>query len=220
MSVNILSAAVRKNSGKEYAKALRRDGKIPGIFYIQGESPVSLTLEAKDVATLLASKPALISLELDEGKTREAVIREVQRNPITNTVTHLDLMGIKRGVKITVTVPVHLEGTPIGIKFGGIIETISRELDIECFPKDIPDSLVVDISNMDIGDSMHVSDLDFENIKILNRDDVPIVNVILPKVVVVEEEVEEEELEEGVEAPEEAAGEAEESKDKESPESK
>jgi len=220
MSVNILSAVVRKNSGKEYAKALRRDGKIPGIFYIQGESPVSLTLEAKDVAAMLASKPALISLELDEGKTREAVIREVQRNPITNTVTHLDLMGIKRGVKITVTVPVHLEGTPIGIKFGGIIETISRELDIECFPKDIPDNLVVDISNMDIGNSMHVSDLDFENIKILNRDDVPIVNVILPKVVVVEEEVVEEELEEGVEAPEEAAGEDGESKDKGSPESK
>lgn len=212
MSANILSAAVRKKSGKEFAKSLRRDGKIPGIFYIKGEDSVPLTLEAKDIAVILASKPALISLELDDGTTREAVIRQIQRDPITAFVTHLDLMGIKRGVKITVTVPVHLEGTPIGIKLGGIVETISRDLDIECLPKDIPDSLVVDISNMDIGDSLHISDLEYENIKILNRGDVPILNVILPKVVVVEEEIVEEELEEGAEVPEEA-------EEKESPES-
>ncbi len=215
MSANILSAAVRKKSGKEFAKSLRRDGKIPGIFYIKGEDSVPLTLEAKDIAVILASKPALISLEFDDGTTREAVIRQIQRDPITAFVTHLDLMGIKRGVKITVTVPVHLEGTPIGIKLGGIVETISRDLDIECLPKDIPDSLVVDISNMDIGDSLHISDLEYENIKILNRGDVPILNVILPKVVVVEEEIVEEELEEGAEVPEEA----EEPEEKESPES-
>ncbi len=202
MSVKTLSALVRSKSGKGYAKSLRRDGKIPGIFYIRGEEAVPLTFVAKEVAATLASKPALITLEMDNGNTREVIVRDIQRDPISTTVTHLDLMGIKRGEKITVTVPIHLEGIPVGVKTGGIVENITRELDIECLPKDIPESIIVDVSKMEIGESFHIDDLELENIRILNRGDVPILNVILPKVVVIAEVVDEEaeELEEDAEA--------------------
>lgn len=206
MSENILVGTIRKHSGKGYSKALRRDGKIPGIFYIHGEDSVPLTLEAKETVSLIASKPALISLELDDGSKKEVVVREVQRDPITSAITHIDFMGITRGVKITVMVPVHIVGEPQGIKAGGILEHLTRELEIECLPKHLPDRLDVEVTELEIGDSLHIRDLSYENIRILTREDVPVVNVMVPKVVVVEE-VAEVEAEEAVEAEEEVKAE-------------
>ena len=196
MSENTLTATIRKKTGKGYARALRRDDKIPGVFYIHGEDAVPLTFEAKQIINIIASKPALITLKCDDGFKKEVVVRDVQRDPITSAITHVDLMGIKRGVKITVSVPVHLAGEPEGVKTGGILEHLTRELEIECLPKHLLEILEVDVSALDIGDSLHVHDLSFENIKILTREDVSIANVVLPKAVVAEEvpaEVEEEE---------------------------
>lgn len=220
MSETILAATIRKETGKENSKVLRREGKIPGIFYIHGEESVPLTLEAKQVSITIASKPALISLELDDGTKKETVIRQVQRDPVTTTITHVDFMGITRGVKITVTVPVHLSGVPVGTKIGGILEHLTREIEIECLPKHLPDKLEMDVSELDLGDSIHVSDMSYDDIKILTPGEVSIANVSLPKIHV-EEVEEEEELEEAAEGAEGAEGKAPEAKaedqDKETP---
>lgn len=200
MSENTLAAVIRKKTGKKISKALRREGKIPGIYYIHGEESVPLTLEAKQVTSTIASKPALISLTMDDGSKKEAVIRQVQRDPVTASITHVDFMGITRGVKITVAVPVRLEGEPEGIKLGGILEHTVRELEIECMPRNMPDTLVVDVSGLELGDSVHVRDLSYENIRILTLEDVAIASISLPKVVVEVTEEEVEEVEEAAEA--------------------
>ncbi|MCH8285269.1 50S ribosomal protein L25 [candidate division KSB1 bacterium] len=202
MSENTIVAKIRKMTGKEHSKVLRREGKIPGIFYIHGEESVPLTLEAKQVSITIASKPALISLELDDGSKKEAVIRQVQRDPVTTTITHVDFMGITRGVKITVFVPMLLSGVPVGTKIGGILEHLTREIEIECLPKNLPDKLEVDVSELDLGDSIHIKDLSFDNINIVTPDEVSIASVSLPKIHVEEVEEEEEELEEAAEAAE------------------
>ena len=219
MSETILTATIRKETGKEISKVLRREGKIPGIFYIHGEESVPLTLEAKQVSITIASKPALISLELDDGTKKETVIRQVQRDPVTTTITHVDFMGITRGVKITVTVPVHLSGLAVGTKIGGILEHLTREIEIECLPKHMPDKLDVDVSELDLGDSIHVNDMSYDDITILTSDEVSIASVSLPKIYVEEvEEEEEEELEEGAEVAEGEVPEAKaEDQDKETP---
>lgn len=221
MSENTIVAKIRKMTGKEHSKVLRREGKIPGIFYIHGEESVPLTLEAKQVSITIASKPALISLELDDGSKKEAVIRQVQRDPVTTTITHVDFMGITRGVKITVFVPMLLSGVPVGTKIGGILEHLTREIEIECLPKNLPDKLEVDVSELDLGDSIHIKDLSFDNINILTPDEVSIASVSLPKIHVEEVEEEEEELEEAAEAAEgdspETKAEGQQEKDKETP---
>ena len=221
MSENTIVAKIRKMTGKEHSKVLRREGKIPGIFYIHGEESVPLTLEAKQVSITIASKPALISLELDDGSKKEAVIRQVQRDPVTTTITHVDFMGITRGVKITVFVPMLLSGVPVGTKIGGILEHLTREIEIECLPKNLPDKLEVDVSELDLGDSIHIKDLSFDNINIVTPDEVSIASVSLPKIHVEEVEEEEEELEEAAEAAEgdspETKAEGQQEKDKETP---
>jgi len=103
-------------------------------------------------------------------------------------------MGIKRGVKITASVPLKLVGEAIGTKTGGILENLVREIEVECLPRHLPESLEIDISHMDIGDSLHIWDLEYENIKILTKSETGILNVIVPKVVAVAAEMAEEEV--------------------------
>ncbi len=212
MSDKVLQVEKRETTGKEFARSIRRDGKIPGVFYYAGKESEPLTVEVKALRMILASKPTLITLQMDDGSEKEAIIREIQRDPVSEELQHIDFMGIKRGVKITATVPLELVGEALGVKQGGIVEHLLREAEIECLPKDIPESLVVDVSELDIGNSLHVSDLEFENIRILTKPETGIVNVILPKVAIVEEVVEEE-LEEGEEPEEAAEGETPESEE-------
>ncbi|MFC1564633.1 50S ribosomal protein L25 [candidate division KSB1 bacterium] len=217
MSETVLNVEIRKNTGKSFVKILRRESKIPGVFYFQGKETLPLTFDEIALKHVIASKPALIMLNFDDGTQKEAVIREIQRNPVTDKVVHVDMMGIKRGQKLKVTVPVVLIGESVGLKTGGIVEHLVKEVDIECLPKDMPDKLEVDVTEMEIGDSIHIGDLEFENIEILSNATTTLASVILPKVVV--EPVAEEELEEGEEvegeegAEEAAAGEEEKGQD-------
>lgn len=203
MSETVLNVVIRKDTGKAFAKSLRRESKVPGVFYFQGKETLPLTFDATTLKQVIASKPALITLNFDDGTQKEAVIREIQRNPLTDAVVHVDMMGIKRGQKLKATVPIVLVGEPVGIKLGGILEHLQKELEIECLPKHLPDKVEVDVADLDIGDSIHVSGLEFENIEILTGERTTVASVFLPKVVaepVEEEEAEEVEGEEGEEA--------------------
>lgn len=195
MSETKLNVEKRTNSGKNYSRAIRRDGKVPGVYYYHGEDAVPLIIEARELKKLVSSKPALISLHLEGDSPKEAVIREVQREPVSGEIRHVDFMGIKRGVKITVLVPIHIFGEAEGIKEGGILEHLIRELEIECLPKHIPDKLDVDITKLQIGDSLHVSGLEYENITILTNEETTIVSVKIPKAMISEAVTDEEEVE-------------------------
>ncbi len=195
-----LSLETRTETGKGVAKKLRREAKIPGVYYFHGEESVPFSVDRKAIQTLIGHESALIDITFDGKSNKKCVIRELQFDPLTSQPIHIDLLGIKMTEKISVTVPVHLIGTPEGVKTGGgVLQHQTREIEIQCLPSDIPDSIEVDIAELEIGDGAFVSDIDIENVEILSDSELVIANVVAPRLVEEETVAEEEELEEGAE---------------------
>lgn len=213
----------RKEVGSNRVKKIRREGWIPGVIYGHGEKSYHIKLRDDDLIRLiheLHSEATLITLNF-EGKELQAIIREVTRDPLTEKLLHVDFQHIHEDEEVTVHVIVEIKGESLGVKDGGILNVEHRYLTVRCLPKDMPEEIVIDISNLQIGDSYHVSDIELPlNVKIEEDQTATMVNVLSPRKVVEVKPVEEELLAEGVEEPEliseeEAeAKEAEESKEK------
>ncbi|MFP8872081.1 MAG: 50S ribosomal protein L25 [Myxococcota bacterium] len=213
-----LAVEVRTDTGKGAARKLRAVGHIPAVLYGHGNASVSLSIQAKDLDTLLKTSHAglntLIDLEGDGAVAGKVVlIKELQRHSVAGTLSHADFFEIDATAKMHVSVPIKLEGTPEGVKLGGVLEHIMREIDLLCLPNAIPDSLEVDVSEMKQNESLHVSDLTLpEGVETGVDEALPIVHVATKKI---EEEVEvvAEEDEAAKEGDAEAAPAAEESKE-------
>lgn len=177
----LLNVTVRQETGKKAARHLRRMGAIPGIYYTRGEDSVAVSVDEKALRHVTMSKANLVDLNFTGGKNTKCVIREIQWDPITNRPLHVDLMGIKLTEKITIEVPVRLLGAAAGVKEGGTLQVMLRELEIECLPLDIPDDISIDVSGLNIHDAVHVSDVKLEKVKILNDPDQVIVTVLPPR---------------------------------------
>ncbi|OQX87870.1 hypothetical protein B6D60_03115 [candidate division KSB1 bacterium 4484_87] len=202
-----LSLVSRAETGKENAKKLRREGKIPGVFYAHGEKSVPIVVEDRELAKVIAQVGGLIDVQIDGKKKRKAIIKDVQSDPITNKFFHVDIMGVHLKEKVTVTVPLHVVGDPVGVKDqGGILHQYSHEIDVSCLPLDIPDHVEVDVSELNIGDSITIGDIKIENVTIVGEEEQPLATILAPTVS--KEPVEEEEgEEEAVEGEAEADGE-------------
>ena len=165
MTAMKLSAQPREGSGKGVARKLRRDGKIPAVLYQRGEDGLSLLISNDEFSNLLAkgqAKASIIKLQVQDGKKsteKDVLIREIQTHPFKKDVYHIDLQEITMDQEISVKVPVETVGDSIGVEMGGIMEFKRRELEVTCLPDKIPDSIVIDISQLDIGDSVHVEDI-------------------------------------------------------------
>ncbi len=195
----IIEANERKTINKRSRNILRNEGRVPGVLYGSRMKPIPIDVTRLVINPLVfTAKTNLISLKLDGHEEYECVIKDVQFDPVTDEVLHFDLIGLTRGEKIQLEVPIKLLGNAVGVKEGGLLQESMHKLSIECLPKDIPQSLELDVTELNIGDSIHVTDLNFENITILNPEDTIVVSVVLPKV---EKEVEE--VEEGEEIAEE-----------------
>jgi large subunit ribosomal protein L25 len=193
----VLNVETREDVGKKATKQLRKMGKVPGIYYFHGEDSVPVAVDEKHLKNLVHAETSIFDLKFDSGKKSKCVIREVQWDPLWGKPLHVDLMGVKLTEKVTVAVPVHLVGTPVGVKqSGGILQHLIREIEIEALPLDIPEHLEVDVSNLDIGDVIRIEDITIEKVKILS-DPSQSLAVVRPPIVAaeptVEEEVEEEE---------------------------
>jgi large subunit ribosomal protein L25 len=195
----IIEANERKAINKRSRNSLRNEGRVPGVLYGSRMEAIPIDVTRLEINPLVfTAKTNLISLKLDGHEEYECVIKDVQFDPVTDEVLHFDLIGLTRGEKIQLEVPIKLLGNAVGVKEGGLLQESMHKLSIECLPKDIPQSLELDVTELNIGDSIHVSDLNFENITILNPENTIVVSVVLPKV---EKEVEE--VEEGEEIAEE-----------------
>ena len=198
---NTLNAIPREGLGKGPARQLRFRDKIPGVFYYRGEINVPVSVDSVELRKLMKNKPALINLNIEGHDARECVFRDLQRDPVTDAILHFDLMGIKRGQKLTVTVTLRLVGVPEGVRTGGgILQSNMNEVEIECLPKHIPSFIELDVSDLEIGQSRHVRDLELENIRLLYEPDEVIASVVPPSIMKEVVEVEEEEEEAGEEA--------------------
>jgi len=189
----VLEANERKIIDKKNRNALRNEDRVPGELYSKRIDPLSIDVARKAINPLVyTAKAHIISLKVDGHEEHECVIKDIQFDPVTDKVVHFDLYGLTRGETIELEVPLQFIGSAIGVKEGGILQENLHKLNIECFPKDIPQSLEVEVSNLQVGDSIHVSDLKFENIEILNPADTIVVAVAVPKVEAEPEAVDEE----------------------------
>jgi large subunit ribosomal protein L25 len=191
----VLEANERKVIGKKSRGMLKKDDRVPGVLYSNKIDTVAIDVARQSINPLVfTSKAHIISLKVEGHDEYECVIKDVQFDPVTDKILHFDLFGLTRGEVFQLEVPVQLKGSAIGVKEGGILQENLHKLSIECLPKHIPEALEVDVSELNIGDSIHVGELSYENVKILNPEDSIVASVIVPKI---EKEVveEEEELE-------------------------
>lgn len=130
---------------------------------------------------VFTSETHLIDLKLDDGSEFECILKDTQFDPVTDKVIHFDLLGIIRGEKIQLEVPVLFTGNPVGVREGGVLNELVHKLEIECLPRNIPENVTIDISNLKIGDSIQVKDVTLENFEILNAPESVIVSIASPK---------------------------------------
>jgi large subunit ribosomal protein L25 len=205
-----LTAQSRKGTGQGAARTLRRQALIPAVFYGPEVEPVHLSLNYRDLEKLIktgAGENVIIDLAIETGEStlsHRAMLKEIQLDPVKQTILHVDLYEISMDKKIEVEVPITLTGTAKGVSDeGGILQQVSRTLEISCLPDNIPDAFELDVTDLNIGDSLHVSDLKIpQDIEVLVEGELTIATVVPPtKVEEIEPEVpEEEEEREEVEA--------------------
>jgi large subunit ribosomal protein L25 len=195
-----LKAAPREGTGKGLARKLRASGKVPAVVYGAGADTLSLTLDYHETDHLFHSisvDNTIVNLEVEGEKVPvPTLIRDVQTHPFRPIILHVDFYRIQTGVEVELDVPIHVHGTPIGVKdSGGVLEQTIHHLPVRCVPKDIPEEILVEVSGLDIGDSIHVEDLTIpEGVEVLLDPSRTVCSVQVPSKAEVEVE-EDEELE-------------------------
>lgn len=192
MSEVILSAEKRIGVGKSFVRKLRKDGKIPGVVYGAKNEPSAITVNKLELARLLRHEHSIINVNID-GVEEQAVIRAIQVHPLTGALLHIDFMRVVAGQELTITVPINIVGTAVGIKSGGVFSVVRNEVEISVLPSFMPDHINVDCSAMKIGDAIRIKDIKTENITFLADDEDVVCQVNMPRK---EEEVVEEVAEE------------------------
>ncbi len=182
-----LRADVRTESGSRPAKRLRRQGLVPAVVYGRGTDPISVIVSARDLYGALhteAGANALISLEVEGGENVLTVAREIQRHPVRGEIAHLDFIKVSLDEAIQADVGIELTGEPIGVREeGGVVETIEVSVVIEALPTEIPSSIQLDISEMNVGDTLTIADLPaIEGVTYVDDEDRPLVSVLVPRV--------------------------------------
>ena len=187
-----LEVEEREVTGKGAARQLRREGWVPAVIYGHGEDSRHLKVRGDTLEALLGRisvDNTLIELELD-GASERVLIREVQRHPVRPDILHVDFFHIREDETIRVDVPLRLIGHAQGVEEGGILQQNRHEVAVECLPGDIPEYFELDVSGLDVGDSLHVADLQAGGVTILEELDLTLCTVVPPTVITVEEEEE------------------------------
>jgi large subunit ribosomal protein L25 len=181
---NALSAELRTGTGKGVNRKLRVAGKIPAVVYGKGRAAQSVTLDPKALETLLHKSGAGLNTLIDlsvGGRTDTVLVKELQRHPVYGEYLHVDFFQVDLTQKITVSIPIHFIGKAKGVEFGGILDHPLRELEVECLPRAIPEFVEVDVSALEIGQSIHVSDLRLpEGVDVKTDPTLPVASVVLP----------------------------------------
>jgi len=185
-----IQAKQRTGRGKNDARRVRREGLVPVTVYGGGAETIAAVAPLRELAAILrseAGRNTIFTIDVEGVGVSEVMFHDRQIDPVRGRLIHADLTRLVKGQKIEVTVPLHLVGEPFGVKEKqGVLEQIIREIEIRCEPRDIPDSIDVDVTNLDVHDVLHVSDIQVaQGIEILNDAD-----LVLATVGIVREEVE------------------------------
>jgi len=211
-----LKTNIRTTTGNGPARRLRQKGQIPAVLYGPGTESVLLSVNISDIDMVLKKGrigQALLNLVIpDNGETsvKTVMVKELQIQPVSRNYLHIDFYEVAMDRKIMVNVPITTTGKAKGVEVGGILQIVRRELEVQCFPLDVPESIELDVTDLDIGDSIHVGDISLQSeIEFLGEENFTVVTIVSPKIEEEEEPIEEEEeegeavvAEEGEEKPE------------------
>ena len=193
METVILKAKGRSDFGKRSSRALRRQGEIPCIMY-GGKDSEKISINAKQLSKALSGehgRRVIVKIDIDgKDENRSALLKELQYHPIRDFLIHADFLEIDLGTPITEKLPVISQGDAVGVKIkGGVLKVHRQQVAVEGLPEEIPSEIFVDISSLDIGDSLSVKDIQLsEGIKIVDPEDTVVLSVGMPKATAVEEE--------------------------------
>ena len=182
----------RNSVGKKASKQERRVGKIPSVLYYKGEKPVSISIDKQLLYKAIKSDQRIYEVEID-SESQYVMIKDAQYHPITDEIIHVDFMRVRRSEKMTISVPITLIGKPVGVTEGGILSQSITQIEISCYPTNVPENIEVNIDHLEINSSISVSDviIDDEDIEIISASDISIASVIPPSVeeeIIVDEE--------------------------------
>ncbi len=167
MAMMELAAVRRRDTGKEINRKRRAEGKIPGVIYGKGLETRSIEFQQKPLEKFLDTArhgTVIVKMTVQdgaEGKESYAVLKEVQTNPLTDRISHVDFYEVALGKKFRVEVPLRVRGKAVGIEMGGILEVVTRSLEVECTPDIVPEFLEIDVTPLEVGQAFHLSDLRF-----------------------------------------------------------
>jgi len=159
-----LKAAPRLRTGSGRLNQMRREGWLPSVIYGKGTENINLKVDAKTFADVLAhssSENIIVNLEIEGQGTRLAFLQSIQHDPMSGKALHADFRSIDDNTAITAHIPTHLNGESAGVKAGGLIEQYVHAIEITCLPDDLPETLEVDISGLQVGDSLHIGDITY-----------------------------------------------------------
>jgi large subunit ribosomal protein L25 len=186
MKETLLEAEERAGSGKSVTRKLRMAGMLPAVLYGMEKKPQMLNVNARELTRLLhtgGGENVLVDLVVGKTNPEKVLVKEVQHHPVTSKIVHIDFLRIDLTKKVTVMVPVHIVGTAEGVKGGGVLEVVSRELEVSCLPMDIPGHIDIDVTALKINDAIHVADLQLGKLEILTDKARTIVTVQPPTVI-------------------------------------
>jgi len=186
LELSELNANIRTTTGNGPARQLRRNGSMPAILYGPGTEPLSISVNILDFERSLKKSNAKmrqtvfnLNIQNSEKPQRTAMVKELQRHPVSGAFLHLDFYEIAMDRKVKVKIPVTTKGIAKGLDLGGMLQLIRREIDICCFPNEIPDTIEIDVTEMNVGDAIHVKDLKTEgNIEILTDADFAVLTLL------------------------------------------
>lgn len=196
-----LTVQRRETRGKNSNRRLRKEQVVPAVVYGAGRDTVAIQVSAPTVERMLreGGENRIFKLQLEGAdQSRHAMIRDLQTDATTDRLIHIDFLRVMMDEKIRVKIPIETDGVPTGVKNdGGVMDFVTREVEVECLPGDIPDSLVIDVSELHIGQHIEASELDLPSgVELLEEEDRVLVSISAPRQ---EEEIEEEEGEEWIE---------------------
>ena len=181
-----IEAQTRADTGKGAARALRRTGRVPAVIYGHGRPSETVTVETLALTKMLgtiSAATAIVDVTVDGRAPVKALIREIQRDPLRPVnILHLDLYEVKADEQVKVSIPVRLVGVPDGVRnFGGVLDQVLYSLEVEVLPADIPDHIDLDVTNLAIGHSLFVREVEVAKARILNSPDSPVCSVVAPR---------------------------------------
>ncbi len=178
MSEIVLSASKRE-PGSAIARDLRRNGQVPGVYYANNQEPVHFSVPVLSLRDIVYTAEAkMVRLEVDGGKGLMCILKDVTFDPITDAIVHFDLLGVSAGQKVTMEIPLHIVGQAVGVRNGGVLEHVMHKAHVLVDPANMPEHIDIDVTNLDVNESLHVSDLNIPGIEFTDRPESVVVTCV------------------------------------------